>query len=373
VSDAYNVVGPTPSAVQIMAGSGGSNTLAVDDGSNAADTTYTVAALSVARTASAAVSFAANGGSITNLVIHGGDGNNTYNLQTTPRGSPTTLNTGDGADTVNVQGTAGPLLINSGSGGDTIRLSSSTATLGGIGHVIVNDPSNSAAVTVDDSGFAGSTTYTITNTQVAATAWPNFLLSYNNVASLTLNGGNGDDAFAIEGTASATATTITAGSGSNRFDLTHTAQYLADLAGPLNLLGGGADTLVFWDTANPNAETYTFDAVPSTLTLATLPAFAASWSGMAAVYLETNGLSTVDDPSGMVQIDVPPPPDAPDSARQPPRTPAAAVDGGVVQALLEAARKRLAVLEAWVADLQPPGAAKSKEDAGLQLWAALDW
>jgi hypothetical protein len=38
-----------------------------------------------------------------------------------------------------------------------------------------------------------------------------------------------------------------------------------------------------------------------------VPAFATSWSGMAGVYLETNGLSTVDDPSGSVLVDVPPP------------------------------------------------------------------
>jgi hypothetical protein len=220
---------------------------------------------------------------------------------------------------------------------------------------------------VDDSGFAGSTTYTLTSTQVAAAAWPNFLLSYNNLASLNLKGSGGDDSFAIENTASPTATTITGGSGNNRFDLTHTDQYLADIAGPLNLLGGGAGTLAFWDTANPNAETYNFDGIPSNLTLATVPV-SIKFFGMAAVYLETNGLSTVNDPSGMVQVDIPPPPDAPDTARQPPGTPAAAVDGSVVQALLEAARKEPAVLpEVWVADLQPPGAPKSKEDAGLQL------
>jgi hypothetical protein len=62
-----------------------------------------------------------------------------------------------------------------------------------------------------------------------------------------------------------------------------------------------------WDTANPNAETYTFDAVPSTLAMATVPAFVTRWSGMAAVYLETNRMSTVDDPSGTVLVDVPPP------------------------------------------------------------------
>jgi len=36
-------------------------------------------------------------------------------------------------------------------------------------------------------------------------------------------------------------------------------------------------------------------------------AFATHWSGMATVYLETNRMSTVDDPSGSVLVDVPPP------------------------------------------------------------------
>jgi hypothetical protein len=136
---------------------------------------------------------------------------------------------------------------------------------------------------VGDSGFAGSTAYTVTSTQVAAAAWPNFLLNYNNVATLNLNGSSGDDQFNIESTARQTTTTIAAGSGSNRFDLAPTAQYLAGLAGPLNLVGGGADTLVFWDTSNPNPETYTFDEIPSMLALATVPAFATTWSGMAAL------------------------------------------------------------------------------------------
>jgi hypothetical protein len=37
------------------------------------------------------------------------------------------------------------------------------------------------------------------------------------------------------------------------------------------------------------------------------PAFVTRWSGMAAVYLETNRMSTVDDPSGSVLVDVLPP------------------------------------------------------------------
>jgi len=304
-NDTFNVVGTLQGPVTVAAGffASGSNTLNIDDGSNTANSTYTITSSSVAWTGSAAVSYS----NITNLVLTGGSGNNTYNVPSTPSLYPTSLNTGSGVDTVNVRGTGGPLFINSGSGRDTITLSNSAATLAGIGHIIVNDPSNNSAVTVDDSGFAGSTTYTITSTQVAAAAWPNFLLVYNNLASLNLNGSSGDDQFNIESTASSTATTVTAGSGSNRFDLARAAQYLAAVAGSLNLLGSGADTLVFWDTANPNAETYCFDDVPSTLALATVPGFATRWSGMAAVYLETNHMSTVDDPSGSVLVDLSPP------------------------------------------------------------------
>jgi hypothetical protein len=345
-NETYNILGTLPTTMQIFAGlSGfGSNTLNVDDGSNTADTTYTITGASVARTGSGPINYS---GTITNLVLTGGSGNNTYNVSSTPSLSSTTLNTGSGIDTVNVHGTAGPLFVNGGSGGDTITLSSAAATLSGLGHVIINDPSNSAAVTVDDSGFAGSNTYTVTNSQVAAAAWPNFLLSYNNLASLNLNGGSGDDAFAIEGTAGVTATTVTAGTGSNRFDLTHTAQYLADIAGPLNLLGGGADTLVFWDTANPNAETYTFDAIPSMLTLDTLPNFLANWSGMGSVYLETNGMSTVHDPSGSVLVDVSPP-SVPNDA-QPPWPPSCAAEGILIRALLDAVRERhAATAGAWL-------------------------
>jgi hypothetical protein len=335
-NDTFNVLGSNQTALTITAGIG-SNTLNIDDTSHAANTTYTITGASVARTGSAAINYSGN---ITNLVLTGGSGNNTYSVSSTPSLSSTTVNTGGGIDTVNVRGSGGPLFINSGSGGDAITLSNATATLGGIGNVIIDDPSNSATLTVDDSGFAGSTSYTLTDIQVTAAAWPSFLLVYNNLASLNLNGGSGDDFFAIESTASTTATTITGGSGNNRFDLTPTARYLAGVAGPLNLLGGGADTLVFWDTANPNAEIYNFDDIPSNLTLATVPV-SINFFGMAAVYLETNGMSTVNDPSGTVLVDVPPP-GPPDTVEKPPALPPLAAVGSLAQALLDAVHERSA-------------------------------
>jgi hypothetical protein len=337
-NDAFNVLGILPRQVNLNPGFG-SNTVTIDDRPNTASTTYTITGSTVARAGSGTLTYcAASCGAVADLVITGGSGDNIYNVVGTRSLTPTTLNTGNGTDTVNVQNTAEPLFINNG-GSAAITLSNSAATLGGIGHVIINDPSKSAAATVDDSSFAGSTTYTLTSTQVAVAAWPNFLLVYNNLASLNLDGGSGDDSFAIESTASATATTVTAGSGGNRFDLTPTAQYLAGVAGPLNLLGGGADTLVFWDTANPSAETYTFDDIPSMLALATVPAFAASWSGMAAVYLETNHMSTVNDPSGTVLVDVLPPGPA-DTAQQPPMAQSLPAADALVQALFDVVQER---------------------------------
>jgi hypothetical protein len=355
-NDTYNVLGTLPSALNILAGFG-SNTLNVDDGPNSANTTYTVTGSSVARTGSGAVTYS----NIRNLSITGGSGNNTYNVLSTPSLYPTLLNTGSGVDAVNIRGSAGPLFVNSGSGGDTITLSNSAATLGGIGRVIINDPFNSATVTVDDSGFAGSTTYTMTSTQVAAAAWPNFLLNYNNLAGMNLNGSSGDDVFAIESTANRTATTISASTGNNRFDLTPTAQYLAGVAGPLNLVGAGADTLVFWDTANPNAEIYTFDNVPSMLALATLPTFATRWKGVAAVYLETNGMSTVNDPSGTVLVDVPPP-GSPGTPQGPPAIPSAAAEHTSAPF----------ISDAMAVDLLYQAAKKSRQYPDLWAWAALD-
>jgi hypothetical protein len=303
--ETFDVLGAHQSLVQINAGFS-SNTLNIDDESNTANTTYTVTNSSIARTASAAVNY--NGlGPITDLVVTGGSGTNTYNVLSTRSLYPTTLNTGGAGDTVNVRGSMGPLFIVSAGGGDTITLRTASGTLGGIGDVTVTDPSNTATVTVDDSGFSGSTTYTLTSTQVATDAWPNFVLTYDTIANLNLNGGRGSDIFNIESTAGATATTVNAGTGGNRFNVAPTAQNLAGLAGPLNLVGSGADTLAFWDAANANSETYTFDSVPSTLALATVPWFVTRWSGMAAVYLETNGMSTVDDPSGIVLVDVLPP------------------------------------------------------------------
>src|SRR5260370_1636600 len=117
----------------------------------------------------------------------------------------------------------------------------------------------------------------------------------------TLNGSSGSDTYDIEHTV--VPTTINAGGGGNCFHVSPGAQSLANLANPLTLNGGGNDVLDLFDTNNPNSEMYTFDSVPSMLSLGSDPNFSANWTGMGAVYLLTNGNSSVDDPSGLVTVD----------------------------------------------------------------------
>jgi hypothetical protein len=154
------------------------------------------------------------------------------------------------------------------------------------------------------------------------------------VWSLTVSGGSGGNHFDVESTNAALAigTTVNAGAGGDVFSITPTSQYLANLAGPLTLndSGSGADALEFFDQMNPASETYFFDATPSNLALSTVPvSIDFSWVG--PVYLETNGVSTVNDDSGTVLVDVPPPPASAPSA--------GAGGNGVARVLRDTARK----------------------------------
>jgi hypothetical protein len=92
------------------------------------------------------------------------------------------------------------------------------------------------------------------------------------------------------------------GTGSSSFDLSSANQSLASLT----VHGGGTDTPVFFDTAYPDTQTYHFDAAPSSLTLTAVPV-SVSFTDMASVFRETKGHSTMNDLSGAVLVDMPPP------------------------------------------------------------------
>ncbi len=198
----------------------------------------------------------------------------------------------------------------------TVNVGDTSGTLDPIGTVTVADASGTATVNLDDTGFTGSEDYVITGNAVTISRSAAFALIYRGIAGLNLTAGDGGDTFDIDGTSAGT--TVTGGAGPNVFHVSPFTQWLAgSLGGFLTLNGNGADVLEFFDANDPNSETFSFDPVPMSLTLGATGTTVADFSGMAAVYVTTNGFSTPDDQSGTVIFD---PDGGPPGARRPPRT-----------------------------------------------------
>jgi hypothetical protein len=281
--------------------------VSVSDGADAVSRAVTISAGGITGLAPAALNFSA--ASVNALTVNGGTAASTYTITDTPASQSTTLRTGTGGNTVTVQGNATPLILNTGAN-DTVLLTNGAGgnVLDPIGAVTVNDPSSTSAVVLDDSGFGGGDTYTITNATVTIARSATFAFTYSGLGSLTLNGGSAASVFAID--SSSAPTTVNGGAGGNTFRISPFTQYLAgSILGPLTLNGGGADILEFFDVNDPNSETFTFDAVPMSLTLGSTGGTIAVFGGMAGgIYVETNGFSTPNDQSGTVIFDNGPPP-----------------------------------------------------------------
>ncbi len=281
---------PTNSSLLIAndVGSGGVNSY-----------TLTASTFAAARPTTSPLTFS----NVAALVLNGGAGMpDLFTVMDTPAGAAVAISPNGTGDQVLVRGSAaaGSLSIVT-AAGDAIYLGNGLGTLDGIGNVFVQDGTASSTVVVDDSNYGGSEDYTLSDPYLTVGRLPGFVLAYSGIAQLGLNGGSGADVFDLDSTS--VPTTVQGGSGGNHFHVSPFTQYLASVAGPLTLQGGGSDILEFFDTNNPNSETYGFDGVPSTLSLATVPTFAANWTGMGTVVLETNGMSTVQDPSNSVLVD----------------------------------------------------------------------
>src|SRR5262249_35111524 len=144
------------------------------------------------------------------------------------------------------------------------------------------DPVGRTATLDTVTRFMDSSLGRLTGLAPGAITW-----DYFDTLGVTIFGGWGGNVFNIESTG--VPTTIFGGIGVNCFHVSPTALSLADILwGPLTLNGSGADTLAFFDQKNDSPETYTFDSVPSTLTLWTMPSLSCNFTGMAQIYLETN-------------------------------------------------------------------------------------
>jgi hypothetical protein len=281
----------------------------INDQADAADHPNVViadgAAGGVTGLALAAINFTSS--SVSRLVVNTGSGHNTVTIPSTPAVTSVTVNTGaGGAAAVNVQGGSAFVVINT-HGSDTVTISNAGHTVDGISGVAVSGNASSAVV-VDDSSYSGDETYGITRNSVnAARLSASPLLTYGGLGNLVLLGGNAatNDLFTIDSTSSLV--NLVGGAGPNCFSISPFSNSLATITAPLTISGSGADMISFWDQLNPASETYSFDDVPSMLTLTTIPV-EIDFGGMGGgVYLQTNGMSTVNDPSGTVMVDGSPP------------------------------------------------------------------
>lgn len=248
-SDAFNIGPSTDNLDSIQGGvgiygGGGSDSLTVDDQANAAPVTYGMAlsggsASSLARTGAAAISYDS---SIKSVVLNGGSGADTYNVNDTRAGVATTLNGGTASDKFNISPTAqnlnniqGAITIKGGGGGDALT---------------VDDQANTAAVTYTMQ-TSGTSSSTLTRTGAAAVSYD------SSVTSVTLKGGSGQDTYDVDGTLAGTATTLIGGAAKNTFNISPAAHDLGTIQGPVAIKGGSSgDTLNIDDQADTAAVTY---------------------------------------------------------------------------------------------------------------------
>src|SRR5205807_4682487 len=100
----------------------------VDDQADIFNDTWTSTASSVTRSLAATVHYQR----IDDVILNGGSGNETYNVNGTESIFSTTLNTGNGNDIVNVDGTSGALVVNLGGGTDSVNITPTARLLDAI-------------------------------------------------------------------------------------------------------------------------------------------------------------------------------------------------------------------------------------------------
>ncbi len=169
------------------------------------------------------------------------------------------LNGGSGNTTYNIEGTAPrtTLTVQGGSGNDTFNISPTAQNLANIqGAVSIQGGGGTNALNVFDNNNTTSATYSVTSSTVTRPgAAP---ISYNGqTQGLTLDGGSANDTYDIESTSAYTPVTVSGGAGNDTFNISPTARDLDNIQGKIAVEGGnGTNALNVFDSNNPNAVTY---------------------------------------------------------------------------------------------------------------------
>jgi hypothetical protein len=225
----------------------------VNDGAdNAAHPNVVLNSTSLTGLAPAAINFGP--ADVSGLTINGGNGSNTYTVANTQAGlsNPIALNTGNGADTVNVQATSSPLTVNAGgTGTDVVNVGNANSVAGIQGALTLNnDPSYSHVNINDGADNANHPNVILTASSLTGLAPATITFQANSLNRLTITGGNGINTYTVVNTPRSGVgdpTTLNTGNGTDTVNIQAT-----DATAPLTVTGNpaGVNTLV-----GPNAAT----------------------------------------------------------------------------------------------------------------------
>jgi hypothetical protein len=174
-------------AVTINAGS--ASTVNVDDQLNAVASTYTVTATNVSRSGFGGLTYAGLG----TLVLNGGSAADTYNIQSTAAGSTVKVNGGVSSDTFN---------LGSGNSLNTVQ-----------GALTVNGGGGTNTLIANDSSSASGQSYTLSSTQLTRSGIA--AITYASLSAINATG-SGNDTLTLLTPVPTVATTFNGGSGINK-------------------------------------------------------------------------------------------------------------------------------------------------------------
>jgi acrosin len=186
---------------------GGSTYLYVDDGADSASRTATLSAAGLTGLSPATIQWtptASATGGVTFLDIYGSSAGSTYNVNDTPNLSYyTSLNTGAGGDTVNVNATTGGLEVPNGGGQDFVYVGN--GTVAGIkGLVNVDGPGSTYLYVRDGSDTTGRiatlTASTLTGLSPATITWTPASGSTGGVTFLDIMGSSAGSTYNVNDT-----------------------------------------------------------------------------------------------------------------------------------------------------------------------------
>jgi hypothetical protein len=209
----YQFGDPLPSGGLNFQHGTGTDTLNVTDPTSTTGQAFTVAAGSVQRAGSTAITWTP--GQINQVIVTGGNGNNTFTVSGASAPGGTTVNAGTGANTVNLLDLAAgnPLTINTARGTGSTILLGDNYSLGAILAPVTVTASTADVLGFTDQNTTTARTFTFNSSSITWTGGPT--VNYSGVGQLELSAGSGNNTFNVNGISASAFLYLNGGPGNN--------------------------------------------------------------------------------------------------------------------------------------------------------------